>query len=51
MYECVWCEWKNVICYLFYWYMYVRNVYNLDFVDNYMMISVILVVLFIDIEN
>lgn len=49
MCECVWCEWKNVICYLFYWY--VRNVYNLDFVDNYMMISVILVVLFIDIEN
>lgn len=49
MCECVWCEWKNVICYLF--YLYVWNKYNLDFVDNYMMISVILVVLFIDIEN
>lgn len=49
MCECVWFEWKNVICYLF--YSYVWNKYNLDFVDNYMMISVILVVLFIDIEN
>lgn len=49
MYECVWCEWKNVICHLF--HSYVWNKHNLDFVDNYMMTSVISVVLFIDTEN